>query len=669
MGPLVRFFRSYPLVAATIAVGVVGAVLELGGQPLLARWVLTVFAVAVALRQARAMVADLRAGTYGVDVLAVTAIGATVAVGEHWAALVVCLMLAGGEALEDYAAGRAQRELSALLERAPVIAHLVVDGSVADVPVARVHAGDELLVKPGEIVPVDGVLTSAGAYLDESSLTGESLPVEHGRGDSLLSGSVNGREVVRMRATAAAADSQYQRIIELVRQAQGSKAPFVRLADRVAVPFTLVSLGVAATAWAVSGDPVRFAEVLVVATPCPLIIAAPVAFMAGMSRAALGGIIVKNGGTLEQLSRVRTAAFDKTGTLTYGRPEVAAVLPGPGLEPDELLGLAAAVEQYSTHPLAAAVVHAAREQGLPLRHGTEVEETTAHGVRATVAGRRVVVGKEGFVAAEVVDPPTAAAAPENGSGPGPAPRPGSAARPGPAARPGSAPESALAPGHTAVHVGVDGRHAGTIWLADRVRAETPATLAALHRAGVGTTVMLTGDAEATARGIGAAIGIDDVRAGLLPEHKVEAVRGLRDRPVMMVGDGVNDAPVLAVADVGVAMGARGSTAASESADVVIMLDDLARTVRAVQIGRRTMRVAWQAIGLGVALSVGLMVVAAVGLLPAIVGAWTQEAVDLACILWALLASRPGAAERAEEAFLAAGDHAAPGVREPALTTP
>ncbi|WP_341359005.1 heavy metal translocating P-type ATPase [Georgenia sp. M64] len=671
MGPLVRFFRGYPLVAATVAVGAVGAVLEVGGQPLLARWLLTVFAVAVALRQARAMVADLRAGTYGVDVLAVTAIGATVAVGEHWAALVVCLMLAGGEALEDYAAGRARRELSALLERAPVIAHLVAaDGSVADVPVARVHAGDELLVKPGEIVPVDGVLTSAGAYLDESSLTGESLPVEHGRGDSLLSGSVNGREVVRMRATAAAADSQYQRIIELVRQAQGSKAPFVRLADRVAVPFTLVSLGIAATAWAVSGDPVRFAEVLVVATPCPLIIAAPVAFMAGMSRAALGGIIVKNGGTLEQLSRVRTAAFDKTGTLTYGRPEVAAVLPGPWLGPDELLGLVAAVEQYSTHPLAAAVVAAARERGLPLRHATEVEETTAHGVRATVAGRRVVVGKEAFVAAEVTDRPVARA-PENGSaiGPGSAPGSGSALGAGSAPGPGSAPGSTLAPGRTAVHVGVDGRYAGTVWLADRVRGETPATLAALHRAGVRTTVMLTGDAEATARHIGAAIGIDDVRAELLPEHKVEAVRGLRDRPVMMVGDGVNDAPVLAVADVGVAMGARGSTAASESADVVIMLDDLARTVRAVQIGRRTMRVAWQAIGLGVALSVGLMVVAAVGLLPAIVGAWTQEGVDLACILWALLASRPGAAERAEEELLPAGDHAAPGARTPALTTP
>ncbi|KAE8764108.1 heavy metal translocating P-type ATPase [Georgenia thermotolerans] len=615
LSPLVRATRSYPVVAATLAVGAVGGVLELAGAATAARVVLSVFALAIALRQSRGMVADLRAGTYGVDLLAILAVVSTVLVGEYWAALVVCLMLSGGEALEDYAAGRARRELSDLLARVPRVAHRVQpDGGSLDVPIDEVVPGDELWVRPGELVPVDGELLTVDAAFDESSLTGESLPVEHRRGDALMSGSVNGGEAIRVRATATAAQSQYQAIVELVKEAQASKAPFVRLADRVAVPFTLVALGIAAVAWAVSGEATRFAEVLVVATPCPLIIATPVAFMAGMSRAAKTGIIVKSGGTLEQLSRVRTVAFDKTGTLTHGAPVVAAVHPAPSWGAEEVLALAAAVEQYSAHPLAAAIVAAARERALPVPAARDPEEHTAHGVRATVDGRAVVVGKEGFV---------------RSAAPGVAPAP-------------------LAPGQTGVYVGVDGAYAGAVALADEVRAETPATLAALHRSGVRSTLMLTGDAEPTARHIAAQIGIDDVRAGLLPQDKVDAVRAVTERPVMMVGDGVNDAPVLAVADIGVAMGAKGSTAASESADVVVMLDDLARTVRAVRIGRRTLRVAWQAIGLGVGLSVALMVVAAFGLLPAIVGAWLQEAVDLACILWALLASRPGKEERAAE---------------------
>ncbi|MCK6211051.1 cadmium-translocating P-type ATPase [Georgenia sp. EYE_87] len=616
MAVVVGFLRDHRVVTATLLVGLLGGALELAGLADAARWAVSIFALAVAALQARGMVADLRAGTYGVDILAVTAIVSTVLVGEYWAALVVCLMLSGGEALEDYAAGRARRELSALLERAPQVGHrLLPDGTVDDVAVTELVVGEEVLVKPHELVPVDGVLLSDDATFDESSLTGESLPVDRRRGDDLLSGSVNGGEAVRVRVTAAAADSQYQRIVELVREAQDSKAPFVRLADRVAVPFTAVAFLIAGLAWALSGDPTRFAEVLVVATPCPLIIAAPVAFMAGMSRSASNGVIVKGGGTLEQLARVRTVAFDKTGTLTYGTPRVARVEVADGLSPDEVLSLAAAVEQYSSHPLAAAIVAAARRRRLPVQAASDVEEVTAHGVRAVVGGRTVVVGKATFVAGEV-----------------------SGVR-----------DVALPPGQTGVHVGVAGCYAGVVALADEIRAETVETLAGLHRAGVGTTMMLTGDAEPTARHIAAEIGIDDVRAGLLPEHKVDALRAVTSRPVMMVGDGVNDAPVLAVADVGVAMGAKGSTAASESADVVVLLDDLYRTVRAVQIGRRTMRVAWQAIGIGVGFSVALMLVAAAGLLPAIVGAWMQEVVDLTCILWALLASRPGREERADQA--------------------
>ncbi len=617
MRRIARAARAYPLVLLTLALGAVAGVLVALGQAPAARWGVSAYALLIAVLKLGDMVADVRRGRYGIDLLAVTAIVATVAVGEHWAALVVCLMLTTGEALDDYAVGRAERELSALLARSPQTAHrILADGTLREVPVDQVGVGQVLMVRAAEVVPTDGVLLSAEGWFDESSLTGESLPVERARGDDVLSGSVNGSAPVQLRVSAAARDSHYQRIIDLVRTAEESRAPFVRLADRIALPFTLLSLAIAGLAWWVSGDPTRFAEVLVVATPCPLIIAAPVAFMAGMSRAAHQGIIVKGGGTLEQLARVRTAAFDKTGTLTHGRPEVAQVQAVGGLDPDLVLAYAAAVEQTSAHPLAEAIVAGARERGLVVPVAGDARETTAHGVVATVDGHRVAVGKEAFVA-EAVTSGTSA----------------------------PTPSLVVEPGHSRVHVVVDGRYAGVIALADRVRDETPETLSALHRAGIRTTMMITGDAEPTAQAIAGAIGIDDVRAGLLPQDKVDAVTSAPVRPVLMVGDGVNDAPVLAVADVGVALGARGSTAASESADVVIMVEDLRRVVAAVLIGRRTLAVAWQAIGLGVGLSVALMLVAALGHLPAVAGAWMQELVDLACIGWALLATRPGAAER------------------------
>ncbi len=604
-----RFLRGmlhYPVVIATLAVGILGGALEFAGLGVGARWTISIFALGIAAIQAKGMIDDLRAGSYGIDLLAVTAIGSTVAVGEYWAALVVCLMLSGGEALEDYAANRAKRELTALLDNAPEIAHKMSDtGELVDLNVADILIGDVLVVRPFEFVPVDGTLDSDSGTFDESSLTGESLPVERERGDMLYSGAINGGSAITMIATASAADSQYQRIIELVREAQESKAPFVRLADRVAVPFTIFALVLAGAAWLLSGDPVRMAEVLVVATPCPLIIAAPVAFMAGMSRSARAGIIVKSSGTLEQLAAVKTVAFDKTGTLTYGRPEVAHVA-AMEINDQNLLQLAAALEQFSSHPLAAAIVAAVPG---PLPEVEAVEEIPAHGVKGIVDGLAVVVGKAGYIASVT------------GTDPGEPP-----------------------PGHSAVHIAINSRYAGYIALADELRSDARTTIEALHRVGVTTTMMISGDSEHVANHIAAQIGIDDVRANLLPEDKVRAVEGAPRRPVMMVGDGVNDAPVLAASDVGVAMGARGSSAASESADVVIMLDDLFRAARAVLIGRRTMRIAWQAIGIGLALSVGLMIFAAFGGLPAIIGAWTQEAVDLATILWALLAIRAGKEE-------------------------
>jgi heavy metal translocating P-type ATPase len=615
MGRLRSAILGYPLVAVTIAVGLIGGILAVSGHSDLARFVLSAYALVFAAVESVNMVQELRRGTWGIDILAITAIVATVAVGEYWASVVVVLMLTGGAALEVFAAGRARRELSALLERAPRSAHRVTpDGGVEDIDIEDVAVGDELMVKPGEVVPVDGELLGGDATFDESSLTGESLPVEHVNGDALLSGSVNGSAVVRISATSTAAHSQYQMIIELVREASQSKAPFVRLADRVAVPFTFAALVVAAVAWAVSGESTRFAEVLVVATPCPLLIATPVAFMAGMSRAAKNGIIVKNGGTLERLARIRTAAFDKTGTLTHGAPEVMDVVTSGAVDAPELLRLAASVEQYSGHALAASIVSAAGEAGSMLSPGADVNETTAYGVSARVDGRDVVVGKAAFVT-QTVDGDVALAD--------------------------------LLPGQMAVYVAVDGLYAGTILLADRVRPESRQTLAELHRLGVRSVVMLTGDGATTARHVGAELGVDDVRPNCLPVDKVNAVAGLPMRPVMMVGDGVNDAPVLAAADVGIAMGARGSTAASESADVVILLDDVYRTAKAVGIGQRTVAVAMQAIGIGVGLSFALMAMAAFGAIPAIVGAGLQEFVDLATILWALRASKAGSREPAD----------------------
>ncbi|HEY4615736.1 MAG TPA: heavy metal translocating P-type ATPase, partial [Citricoccus sp.] len=559
--------RSYPWVAITLLALAVVLVLEFSGTGGAARWTATVFGAAVVLKTGVGMVRDLLRGHWGVDVLAVTAIGATLAVGEYLAALVVCLMLTGGEALEDYAAGRARRSLTALLERAPQTAHrLGDDGTVEDVPLEQVDAGNRLLIRPAEVVPVDGTLVAGAegadvqAEFDESSLTGESLPVTRRTGDQVLSGALNGQQAVVLQATARPEDSQYARILSLVREASESRAPMVRLADRYAVPFTVVAYLIGGLAWWVSQDPVRFAEVLVVATPCPLLIAAPVAFLGGMSRAAANGVIVKSGGIIEALGSVRTAAFDKTGTLTYGRPELLEIRPaGPAdgtarLSEKELLRLAGSAEQYSVHVLADSIRRAAEDRGLGLVTASEAWEEATNGVTAVLDGRTVIVGKAAYVR-------------QHASGVGLA---------------------GLNPGESAVYVGVDGVFAGTLILSDRLRANAPATLAELRRLGVRRQLVLTGDAEATARHIAAQAGITDVAAELLPEDKVRLVRQARPGPVMMVGDGVNDAPVLAVADVGVAMGARGSTAASETADVVIIRDDISRCAVAVSVGRRTL---------------------------------------------------------------------------------
>ncbi len=608
----VQWLRRYPVVGATILIGVVGLLMLLSGHGDV-RLLVGGFALGVAAWQSWGMVRSIARGEWGLDLLAVTAIVATTLVGDHWAALIVVLMLTGGEALEDYADTRAQRELSSLLERAPSTARRrVADGEFEEVPVEDITPGELVMVRPGEVVPVDGLLEQDPAWFDESSITGEPLPVEHRPGEKVLSGSVSEQTVALVRASAPARESMYQQIVALVQEAAQSRSPIVRLADRYAVPFTLFSLALAGAAWWVSGDPVRFGQVLVVATPCPLLIAAPVAFLAGTSRAASAGIVVKTGGVMETLARVRSFAFDKTGTLTHGQPEVESIEPAKGVEPDEILALAAATEQYSTHVLARAIVERANQRAVSIPQASDVVETTAAGMTAQVAGRLVAVGN-----AQHIEDTT-----------------------------GSAPPDAPIPsGRMAIHLATEHGYLGRILLADRLRTTAPETLSALRGMGVDTFVMLTGDGNSTARHVAEQVGITDVRAGLLPAEKVSAVASLPNRPVAMVGDGVNDAPVLAAADVGIAMGAKGATAASESANVVIMLDDLSRVASSVAIAQRTVRIALQAIWVGIAISVGLMLVAFWGVMPAIVGAAVQEIVDLTAILTALRAVRPGRAEQ------------------------
>lgn len=596
------------MITASTAVLTTVLVLAAMGATSAPRWLATGYVGVFIVWTLVGMVRDVLRGHVGLDILAVVAMIATLAVGEYLASLIVVLMLSGGEALEDFAGRRARRDLTALLDRSPRIAHVVRSDSadsdeVEDRAVDDVAIGDVLLVRPSEIVPVDGLLLTSSGTFDESSLTGESMPVSREAGGEVLSGAINGTRAVRIRATRLSADSQYQQIVALVQGAQDSRAPVVRLADRFAIPFTAIALVLAGTGWALSGDPTRFAEVLVLATPCPLLIAAPVAFLGGLSRAAKTGVIMKSGAVIEQLAGVRSVAFDKTGTLTEGRPDLVEARPAEGFTADEVLLLAASAEQYSSHVLAEGIRRAALDRGLQLLATDDASEVATNGVEAVLNGRRVVVGKPAYIAA---------LAPETHP-------------------------AILGPGEAAAYVAIDGRFAGVLVLADDPRAESSRVVAWLRMNGVERITMLTGDAHPTATSIALQVGIEEVHADLLPPEKVYLAAQLHPRPVMMVGDGVNDAPVLAAADIGVAMGAKGATAAGDAADVVILVDSLAKIVDAVSIGRHTLRVALTAIWIGIGLSIGLMIVAMTGAIPAVAGALTQELVDLATIVYALRA--------------------------------
>ena len=599
---LVTHYRELSVV---VGVAIIAVILAVIGYANLSEWLIGIFSLAVATKLSWGMIKDLRGGRYGVDILAIVAIVSTIIVGEYWATIVIVAMLVGGESLEDYANERAKSELTDLLNRAPKIAHIVADdGSTSDHPIKSVTVGMTVQVKPGEVVPVDAILVRGSGLIDESSLTGESLPVEKKPGDELLSGSVNGAETLIIKAIRVAKDSQYSQIVMLVQAAANSHAPFVRLADKYAVPFTAVAFIIGILAWILDGNPKRFAEVLVVATPCPLLIAAPVALISGMSRAARYGIIMKSGAVLEQLSAVKTAVFDKTGTLTEGKLEVAKITTNGNISSGELLRVAASVEQDSAHIMAITVVAYAKEHGIKLGVSSKSTETAGKGIHAEIDGHNIQVGRLDYLAKHGVDI-----------------------------------AQVVDPKQTAIYIAKDGKYMGMITFADAVRSNSKSMLKSLRKLGIGHIAMLTGDNKATADIIASSLGIDDVRSQCLPVDKLNAIKTFIYRPVMMVGDGVNDAPVLASADVGIAMGARGATAASESADVVILMDDISKVAQAVGISKRTMSIAIQSVLIGIVISIGLMIFAALGYIPAIVGAGLQEVVDVIVILNALRAHR------------------------------
>jgi heavy metal translocating P-type ATPase len=585
----------------TIIIAGIALILQYGFHyPLLAQIIVTIAGAIVALTMLVGMVKTLRSGKYGVDLLAILAVVATLAVGEYWAAMVILVMLTGGDALEDYAAKKANTELKALLDNSPRFAHVVTPDGSKDVPVNDVPVGAKIIVKPGELVPIDGLIIKGTGEFDESSLTGEARPVAKTVGDTVMSGSINGDEAITLTVTKLAKDSQYQQLVKLVQEVEQTPAHFVRLADRYAVPFTVAAILVSLLAWWLSKDPRRFAEVLVVASPCPLILAAPVAMVSGMSRASRNGIVVKTGSVLEKLAGARTGAFDKTGTITNGHLTVAQILPAGTITKERLLHLAASAEQDSSHILARSLLAYASQHNISLAAVSGLTEETGKGITAMIEDHQVKVGKRQFVA------------PQNQ-------------------------QAAL--DTTAIYVSVDGTYYGAIAFTDHVRPEAAQTMTKLKAAGVTNLIMLTGDQRAIAQQVAKAVGISTVKADLLPQDKIAALQSIpqSEHPVFMVGDGVNDAPSLATADVGIAMGAHGSTAASETADVVILKDDLAKVAKAVTISQDTLRIAKQAVLIGIAICTVLMLIASTGVIPAFVGAMLQEVIDTVSILWALKA--------------------------------
>lgn len=601
-----------------LGIGAVAAILDfLCGAPKIGGWpisgiLIDIFGIFMAITMLREMIHTLESGRWGVDILAIIAVVSTMIVGDYWAAWMILIMLTGGDSLEDYATSQADKELRSLLQNSPRIADKLVNGKIEEVKVEDLKIGDIVLIKPGSQVPVDGEIIKGNSSFDQSSLTGESVPVDKKIGDDLMSGSINGDAAVEMKVTKAAKDSEYQSIIALVKSSEAKPAKFVKMADRYAVPFTIISLiiGIAAMITSAVTNPalgwqahfLRFAQVMVVASPCPLLIAAPVAMVSGMSSMSRSHIIVKSGTTLEKLSRTLTFAFDKTGTLTENQLVIdQVVLPeNSSISKEELQSLAASVEQQSSHVIATSLVKST-DKNL-IKPVTNLKEATAKGVSGEVDGKLVKVGKLSYV-----DPD----------------------------------QEKITINSTAVFVSIDNKFAGYITFQDQMRENTPETISRLRRQGIKQIMMLTGDRGAVADKVAKEAGIkeSEVHADLLPAQKIQAIRDVKPdlRPVAMVGDGVNDAPSLMAADVGIAMGAKGATAASESADAVIMVNDISKVNDAVAISKHTMKVAHVDIITAICIVILIELIAFTGIIPAFWGAILQEVVDLITILLALLA--------------------------------
>ena len=592
--------KNWQKLTLTFMIAIIAIILDFGfKQPTMTRVLVTIAGAILAISMFIEMIKTLRSGRYGVDLLAIIAIISTLVIGQYWASLIIIVMLVGGESLEDYAAHRASRELHKLLENSPTFAHKKVGDSYEDTPIDAIEIDDVFLVKASEVVPIDGVVLEGDSWFDESSLTGESEPVTKAIGDDVLSGSINGETAVLIQASKKASDSQYQKIVQLVKESEATPAQFVRLADRYAVPFTIVSLLIAGAAWLISGDMTRFAEVLVVASPCPLILAAPIAFVGVSSRSSRNGLLVKNGTTIEKLSLAKTVAFDKTGTLTTGILQVKSITPEKTEHSeDDLLQIAAALEIGSNHILAKSLVKLATEKDLALLAVADLRESTGLGLSGVIDNKTYRIGRANFANAED----------EKVNG-------------------------------TAVFISEDDVFIGKILFEDKIRPESQHVIERLKAQDVQHILMLTGDNQKTAELVAGELGITEMHAGLMPSEKIGILKELPEthRPMVMVGDGVNDAPALALSDVGIALGASGSTVASESADVVVLRNDLNLVPESIKISRETMKVAKEAVLIGIFICIALMLIASTGILPAIIGALLQEVIDTVSILYALKA--------------------------------
>lgn len=604
--------NTYVAVGSVVSIVVYTAAYFVGVHSIVQPYLLIVI-VPGALILWHTIARDMMRGNFGVDLIAGVAIGTALILGQYLAGVVVLLMLSGGQALEEYAVQRARRDISSLLSRIPEYAHVRVGDALTTTPIYEVVVGAIIVVKPGEVIPLDGIVQETAVFVDEASLTGESVPVEKPVGARVFSGTVATTTAVVIKVDTHAQDSTYNRIVELVKQAEESRPPMVRLADRYSVYFTSITFALAFFAWFVSHDTTRVLAVLVVATPCPLILATPIAFISGMSRAAGRGLMVKNGGAFELLSRVRTFVFDKTGTLTLGEPQVHEVYVHEG-DQARIISLAASLDHLSAHVLARAIVQYAQEHEVSLVSPINFRETFGHGVEGTIDGVQYVLGKFAFVQQRTKHIPDAYIRIH---------------------------EQYQQEGMLTVFLADEQNCIGCVVLSDELRADTKELFDGLRNATHAHVALLTGDKLAPAQRVADELGIEDVHAECLPEDKIRIVQELaaEKRPVVMVGDGINDAPALKAADVGIAMGTQGVTATSDSADVVLLVPAIARVTELVRIAQRTVHVATQGILIGIGLSVVAMAFAGLGYIPPVVGALVQEVIDIVVIINALRVSR------------------------------